>query len=330
MPPRTATPDGRRVRWHARIWTTASPSEPPTMRRPAVYVLAAATVLALGANWPIMAVGIERMPPLWLSAWRISGAAIVMTCVLAVRGRLTVPDPHDRPIWLSVGLVQLAFVTAVVFVALRYVPPGRSAIIVWTAPLWAAPLARIFLGERLTDLRVAGIALGAVGLAVLIEPWSLELGDDDILIGTSLLLLGALGNAATAVHVRGHRWVGSPMELMPWQLGIAAVPTVLLAFAIDGAPRGVWTVGTFAIVAYQILMGSVFGLWGMLTIGRSLPAITANLSVMAVPVVGLLTSVAFVGESLTVGVVVGLVLVLVGVALGLLSDRVRGVGYAPG
>ena len=300
------------------------------MRRPAVYALAAATVLALGANWPIMAVGIERMPPLWLSAWRISGAAVVMTCILAARGRLRVPDPHDRPIWLSVGLVQLAFVTAVVFVALRYVPPGRSAIIVWTTPLWAAPLARIFLRERLTDLRVAGIVVGALGLAVLIQPWSLDLGDEDILLGTALLLVGAVGNAATGVHVRGHRWVGSPMELMPWQLAIAAVPTIVLALLVDGPPQGRWSIGTVAIVAYQIVMGSVFGLWGILTIGRSLPAISANLSVMAVPVVGLLTSVLFVDEALTAGVIAGLVLVLLGVALGLLSDRVRGVGWTPG
>jgi drug/metabolite transporter (DMT)-like permease len=77
------------------------------------------------------------------------------------------------------------------------------------------------------------------------------------------------------------------------------------------------------MVAYQILLGSAFGLWGLLTIGRSLPAITANLSVMAVPVVGLMTSVKFTGEPLTLTVVASLVLVLTGVALGLLSDRLR-------
>lgn len=299
------------------------------MRRPAVYVLAGATVLALGANWPIMAVGIERMPPLWLAAWRITGAAVAMVVLMAARGRLRAPHRGDRSILLSVGLVQLAFVTAIVFVALRYVPAGRSAIIVWTTPLWAAPLARVFLHERLTDLRLAGIGLGAIGLGVLIEPWNLDLTDGKIMLGTGLLLVAAVGNAATAVHVRGHRWVGSPMDLMPWQLGLAAVPTVAVALALDGLPDVTWSIGTVAVVAYQIFLGSVFGLWGILTIGRSLPAISANLSVMAVPVVGLSTSVVFLGEPLTVGVVAGLVCVLAGVILGLLSDRVRGVSWSP-
>jgi drug/metabolite transporter (DMT)-like permease len=297
------------------------------MRRPAVYVLAGATVLALGAHWPIMAAGLDRMPPMWLAAWRITGAALVMVTVLAARGRLSVPHREDRPIWLSVGLVQLAFVTAIVFVALRYVPPGRSAIIAWTSPLWTAPLARIFLHERLTALRLTGVMLGTIGLIVLLEPWALDWSDRRILIGTAMLLAAAIGNASTAVHVRGHRWKGSPMELMPWQLGLAAAPIIVLALALEGRPETQWDSTTVAIVGYQILFGSAFGLWGILTIGRSLPAITANLSVMPVPVVGLATSVIFLDESLTVGVVAGLVLVLLGVALGLLSDRVGPAGW---
>ena len=44
---------------------------------------------------------------------------------------------------------------------------------------------------------------------------------------------------------------------------------------------------TVAIVVYQIFLGSAFGFWGLLTISRSLPAITTNLLLMAVPVVGL-------------------------------------------
>lgn len=328
---RIAAPrDGSRASLRDRVWAPTTSSEPPTMRRPAVYVLAAATVLALGANWPIMAEGLERMSPLWLAAWRIAGAALVMATVLAARRRLSVPQREDRAIWLSVGLVQLAFVTAVVFVALRYVPPGRSSIIVWTSPLWTAPLARIFLHERLTRLRLTGIALGTIGILVLLEPWALDWSDGKILIGTAMLLVAAIGNALTAVHVRGHRWVGSPMALMPWQLGLAAVPTLTLALVLEGLPDARWSIGTIAIVAYQIFLGSAFGLWGILTIGRSLPAISANLSVMAVPVVGLVTSVTFLHEPLTAGVLAGLVLVLLGVVLGLLSDRVRSVGWLPG
>ena len=82
-----------------------------------------------------------------------------------------------------------------------------------------------------------------------------------------------------------------------------------------------WTTATVAIVAYQILLGSAFGFWGLLTISRSLPAITTNLTLMAVPVVGLLSSIAIADERLTPAVAASLVLILMGVGLGVLSDR---------
>jgi drug/metabolite transporter (DMT)-like permease len=329
MSERTATPRRDRASLRDRVWTPSRAGGPPTMRRPAVYVLAAATVLVLGANWPIMSTGVDLVAPLWLATFRMTGAALVIAAVLAAQGRMSRPVRADRPIWLSIGLARLAAVTALVFVALRFVPPGRSSILAYTGALWTAPLAAIFLHEPLTRLRLGGLVVGTLGLAVLLEPWALDWGDTELLVGTGMLVLAATLNASTTVHIRGHRWVGSPIELMPWQLGLAAVPIAALALALEGAPDVRWTLGTAAIVAYQVFLGSAFGLWGLLTIGRSLPAITANLSVMAVPVVGLGTSVAFVDEPLTAAVVVGLVLVLTGVGLGLLSDRLAAEGLLP-
>jgi drug/metabolite transporter (DMT)-like permease len=290
------------------------------LRRPAVYVLAAATVTVLGLNWPIMSAGVDLVPPLWLAGFRMGGAALVVAAAMATR---SIPRPRaaDRPILWSVGLARLALVTALVFSALEFVPPGRSSILVYTASLWTVPLAVAFLHERLTPLRIAGLALGSAGVVLLIEPWTLAWSDDDLLIGLGMLLVAAIANATTTVHIRAHRWAGTPFELMPWQFAVAAVPIVVLAAALEGAPDIRWTAPTLGVIAYQILLGSAFGFWGLLTISRSLPAITTNLTLMAVPVVGLGSSIVIADERLTLAVGVSLVLILAGVGLGLLSDR---------
>jgi drug/metabolite transporter (DMT)-like permease len=291
------------------------------MRRPAVYAVAALTVAILGTNWPIMSAGVEQMPPLWLATLRIGGAGILVSLVLGIRGQLRRPASQDRPIVLSIGLGHLALVTGLVFVALRFVPPGRSSILVYTSALWAAPLAAFVLHERLTRLRLTGLLVGGTGILLLLEPWSLDWGDAHLLWGIGMLMLAAIANAATAVHVRWHRWVGSAIQVMPWQFGIATVPLAVLAYTVEGPPSVTWSRATAAIVAYQVVLASGVGVWGLLTVGRNLPAITANLTVMAVPVIGLGTSVAFRGEPLTIGVVASLALVLTGVVAGLLSDR---------
>ena len=302
-----------------RFWVR-SHDQAPVLRRPAVYLLAAATVTVLGLNWPIMSAGVDLVPPLWLAAFRLGGAAIVVAAGMATRG---VPRPRaaDRPILWSVGLIRLALVTALVFSALEFVPPGRSSILVYTASLWTVPLAVVFLHERLTSLRVAGLALGSAGVVLLIEPWTLDWSDSDLLIGLGMLLVAAIANAATTVHIRAHRWTGTPFELMPWQFAVAAVPILLLAAVLEGMPEIRWTAATAGVIAYQVFLGSAFGFWGLLTISRSLPAITTNLTLMAVPVVGLLSSIAIANEQLTPAVALSLMLVLAGVGLGLSSDR---------
>lgn len=290
------------------------------MRGPAVYGLAAATVVVLGLNWPIMATGVDLIPPLWLAAFRMTGASVVVGAASAVTHGLRAPDRADHPILLSVGLGRLAVVTTLVFTALRFVPPGRSSILVYTASLWTPPLAIAFLRERLTLLRVAGLSCGGLGLVFLLEPWTFDRSDARLLVGVAMLLTAALVTAATTVHIKGHRWSGRPLELMPWQLALAAVPITFLAASVEGAPDVRWTLGTAGIVVYQVLLGSAFGFWGLLTISRSLPAMTTTLTLMAVPVVGL-GSILLVHERPTLSLGLGLLLILVGVTFGTLSDR---------
>lgn len=309
-------------RAHDRIWTRApGGTEPPLMRRPAAYLLAAATVAVLGLNWPIMSKGVDLVPPLWLAAFRLGGAAIVIAISISVTEGIRLPDRADRWILVSVGLGRLALVTALVFSALSWVPPGRSSIVVYTASLWTAPLAVMFLHEHLTSHRVIGLVAGCGGIVLLLEPWALDWSDTRLLVGLGMLLTAAVTNAASTVHIRGHRWMVTPLQLMPWQLALGTIPIALLALLIEGAPHVRWTATTIAIVTYQVVLASAFGLWGLLTISRSLPAITTNLTLMGVPVVGLVSSVIVVDENVTALVVSSLLLILIGVGLGLLSDR---------
>ena len=291
------------------------------MRRPAVHLLIGATVTVLGLNWPIMARGVRVIPPLWLSAFRLGGACLVIAVALRLSGRLRRPRREDVSILASIGLGQLALVNALVFLALGVVAPGRSSIIVYTSSLWTVPIATMVLHERLTRRRVVGVSIGCAGLVLLIEPWALDWSDTALVAGVAMLLVAAVTNAATTVHVRAHGWNGTPFELMPWLLGIATIPVAVLAVVVDGVPEVDWNLTTGWIVAYQILLGSAFGTWGLLTLARSLPAISANLALMAVPVIGVASSALIVDEAISVGLAASLVLVLIGVGTGLSSDE---------
>lgn len=278
------------------------------------------TVVIFGVNWPIMARGDQAMPALWLAAFRVAGAGVLLFAVLAAKGRLTRLNRHDVPVLLSVGLARVALVNGLVFTSLRFFPPGRASVVAYTTSLWTLPIAAVWLGEKLTPWRVSGVAVGCLGLGLLLEPWALDWSDWRMILGLGMLLTSALVMATTTVHIRGHRWQATPFDLMPWQLVIGAVPTIVLAWALDGPPAVSWSAVAVSVIAFEILFASGFALWGELTVCRSLPSISANLLLMATPAVGLAASVLWADESVTLAGAAGFALILAGVSTGLVSE----------
>ena len=291
------------------------------LTRPAIYVLLATVVLVLGLNWPVMATGIQSITPIWMGVFRVSGALAVAMTVAVASGNLALPPRRDLPIVASLAVFRLASVFVLVFFALELVPPGRSSVVVWTTSLWTVPIAAIFLGERMSGRRWAGLALGIIGIIVLFEPWAFDWEEPGVALGHGLLILAAIVNAATAVHIRGHRWSITPLEAIPWQLLGAAVILIVLGLAVDGWPVIDWTPQLVWVVLYQGLLATGIAFWAQIVILRNLSAVSTNLTLMAVPVIGVVSSAILLGEEITTTLTLALMLVIVGVALNLLSDQ---------
>ena len=288
---------------------------PDGTRRWLPYVLLAGTVLVLGFNWPLLAIGLRSISPLWLVSLRLIGSALVMFALVGVSGRVRTPPRADLPVLLSVAFGRLTAVMVLVFIALRLVPPGRSSVLVWTASLWTVPMAATFLDEHMTPRRWAGLTAGLVGIVILVEPWGAD-PEPSLLIGYGLLLLAAIFHAGTSVHVRRHGWVATPLELLPWQILTAVIPVTLAAISLEGFPTIVWTLPLIGIVIYQGALATGFATWAQLTVLRRLPAVPTNLMLMLVPVVGLLSSAVVVGDALTAGSIGGTALIVTGVLIG--------------
>jgi drug/metabolite transporter (DMT)-like permease len=296
-------------------------AEDRRLTRPAIYVLLATVVLVLGLNWPVMATGIKSITPIWMGVFRVSGAALVVVTMALVSGNMAVPPRRDLPIIVSMAVFRLTTVFLLVFTGLQLVPAGRSSVVVWTTSLWTVPIAALFLGERMTGRRWVGLALGITGVVVLFEPWSFDWAQSDVAIGHGLLILAAIVNAATAVHIRGHRWTMTPLGAAPWQLVGAAIIMITLGLVVDGPPVIDWTPQLVWVVLYQGVLATGVAFLAQIVILRNLAAVSTNLTLMAVPVVGVASSAILLGEDVTTTLALGLMLVILGVALNLLSDR---------
>lgn len=304
----------------------STPPPPPetsagTVGSRAAWLLLGMVVLLWGINWPAMKLGLQDMGPLTFAALRmVLGAACFFAFALA-RGRLARPSRADLPIVASVGLLQMGAFLLLVNLGLQHVPAGRSSILAYTTSLWVVPGAMLVLGERLRGRRLAGFGLGIAGVAVLFNPAAFDWNDPDVVLGNGLLMLAALAWAVQIIHVRGHRWRASPLDLAPWQFLVAALVLVPLALVFEPPAEIRWTGRLLAVLAYNGPVATALCFWAIVTVNRALPAITTSLATLGVPAAGMAASALWLGEPMTATDLSGLALIMAGLAFIALGER---------
>jgi drug/metabolite transporter (DMT)-like permease len=287
-------------------------------------LLLVAVVILWGANWPVMKVGVEAMPPVWFATARMVLGAASLFALLAVLGRLGLPTRRDLPVILSVGALQMGAFLALVNIALQQVDAGRSAVLAYTTPLWVTPAAIALLGERPNAGKLLGLGLGFAGVAVLFNPFGFDWSDPAVLTGNALLLAAAFSWSIAILHVRVHQWDSSPLQLAPWQMVLAVPPLALLSWLTEDWSGIRWSGDLALVLAYNGPLATAFCFWAVVSVTRALPAITSSLSLLAVPVTGVAAAALFLGEPLRPTLLAGLVLILGGTVLVNLGDLRRG------
>ncbi len=291
--------------------TTASPLSPT-----AAFALLGVVAVSWGLTWPVNKEILLYAPPIWAVAIRYVMATAMLAAITWGLGRLRPPPRQDIPVVLSVSVLHMVIFGVLCSIALQYVSAGRSVLLAYTTPLWVFPFARLFIGEALTPRRLLALACGLCGLAFLINPLSIDWLDRNVLIGHFLILLAAIVWALSIVYARIHRWASSPFDLLFWQTLIACVILCVLALMIEGVPSIKVDFHLIVLLLFAGTIGTSVAFWALNTVNRSLPATTTAIGLLGVPVFGVFCSTFAFGESLTGAMVLAMVLIVGGIAIG--------------
>jgi drug/metabolite transporter (DMT)-like permease len=193
-----------------------------------------------GSTYIAIRIGVAEMPWALMAGTRFVVAGLVLLGLLAVLRRPVRASRRDLAVLAGAGILLLGLGTGFVFLAETSVPAGLAALVVATTPLWVAVL-EMFTpgGERLTAGGWFGLALGLVGLGVLLGP---EL----------------LAERAQAINA--------------W--GVAALVTAAIAWALGTLllRRRPVQLDSFASTGYQMLFGGLFNLSLGLLLRQAWPA----------------------------------------------------------
>jgi drug/metabolite transporter (DMT)-like permease len=197
------------------------------------------------------------------------------------------------------------------FYGLGFIPLTEVFAIEFTVPIWTAILATIFLGERMNHLRALAVAIGFVGVLVILRP-----GVAIVSPGALAVLGGALGYAASHVFTKRLSSTETPLAILFYmtmiQLPLGLVPA-LPGWVWPSAAAWPWVVvvATTALSAHYCL-ARAFGLADA--------SVVVPMDFLRLPLIAIVGFV-FYDEALQVWVLVGAVIVFAAAWLNLKSAR---------
>jgi drug/metabolite transporter (DMT)-like permease len=274
--------------------------------------------LIWGASFMFIKVAVRELTPATLILGRLGLAALTLALVVpfAIGARTTLAELRANWRWLSVvALVN----TAIPFWLLSWgetrIDSGLASIMQAAVPIFNAVIAFGFFREvRVTGIRLAGVAVGFVGVALLVsaQPQGKVLG---ALAVVGMALCYGVGGLLAGRHLRSV----SPLVVALGTTAVAA--TVALPAGVLQAPhhdpgwKVILSVVALGIpgtaIAYLLFFGMVSGVG----------AAFASLVTYLVPPIALAYGAVFLGERFGAYAFVGLVLILGGVAMATGSVR---------
>lgn len=277
--------------------------------------------LHLSFNQVVIKVTSGGFNPVFAAGLRSAGAVFVLLLWMRLRGVPMGIERAARPAALIAGLL-FTFEFICLFVALDLTTVSRSSVIFYSMPVWLALAAHFLLpNERLTGLRIAGLALAMAGVALALSDRS---SGDASWAGDLLALTSAFCWAGVALCVRITPLASVPpaMQLIA-QVGISAPIMLFLAPLFGPLVREIEFIHiaglTFQIVAVASL-GFLAWFWLMTIYPASSVASFSFLS----PVFSVLLGWLLLSEEVAPSVWGALVLVAIGIYL--INRRPRGAG----
>lgn len=236
-------------------------------------------------------------------------------------GRAKRPFPTDRLLWrhsILLGVVGTAIPMTMIVTALTYLSSGLAAILITTGPALTVLFAHFALAdERLTGRKLLGVVValsGAVLLAVRGESGLPDVAEVNPL-GYVLLISSMLCGTGMTVYARKYMREFDEVDVGSVRMWTAAILVLPISALLMGVNlEGVNGQGYLAMV-YAAAAGTFGGMLLSFYNIKRFGATAAAMTAYVVPVVTGVGGVMFLGETFTTGMLVGMGLIVGGVAL---------------
>jgi len=273
--------------------------------------------LVWGTSWPAMRMVFTEVPVWQFRAvtCAISGLALLAIAV-ATGERWRVPRRHWG-VLIAAAVFNMIIWQICVGYGLSMLGAGHGAIITYTLPIWTAAISVVVLKERLNWRTALAVALGVAGVLVLLSSDFEAIGTSPL--GAVFMIAAAIGWAIGTIIVKRVAWTVGMYTLAGWQLLIAWVPMTAIALAAEPFMLHQIRGDTLWAALYVTFIALIAGYALWFKIVEHFSAVIASLGSLMVPVIGVLSGAAMLGEPIGWIEAAALALVLTAISLVLFA-----------
>jgi O-acetylserine/cysteine efflux transporter len=274
-----------------------------------LHAAAALLIAAMwGFNFTAIRFGLDEMTPFTFATWRFVLCALPVLFV--ARPAISLGTLIGIGVFMFTGQFIFLF-----FAMTAGLPPGLTSVLVQLQGPLTVVLAALALGERATPGQWIGLAIGVVGVVIIAR----TVEGDASLLAVGLALLSAFTWAIGNLFFRSARGV-SLFAVTVWASLISPLPLGIMGIVTEGwqpmlAPILAPTLKMWAVLFYTVVPVMWLGylIWG--TLLRTYPAAKVGPVSLLVPCFGLVFASLLVGEPVAGWRLVGVFVVLGGLAV---------------
>jgi drug/metabolite transporter (DMT)-like permease len=293
-----------------------TPAKSP--RRLHVVIAFALVYILWGSTYLAIRISVEHLTPLIMGGLRFTVAGLLMLGFRAIRGHRILLPASDMFRLAAIGILLLVSANVVLGWAETYIPTGLAALFIAITPLWFLILERLSRStDHLSRRGIAGIALGVLGVAILLWPdisGHANFGTRQLL-GSILVLVSSISWATGSILSRHWHLAVDSFTASGWQMLIAGVICSILALLFGDMRRAVWAADSLWAIAYLIVAGSIVGYTAYLWLLKNVPIAKVATYAYVNPIIAVILGCVFHGEKMDRYMLAGAVVVIVSVIL---------------
>lgn len=287
------------------------------------YIALTLTSTLWGTTWVASKLGIQEIPALQMASIRQLIAGLCFVIFFLVTKKLPLPTAKQWQWLIVMSVLMFVMANGLSTWSLNYIPTGMSALIGALYPLSVVVIERIFFkAKRITPLTLLGFILGIAGIGIVFYENAFDSYSSTFIIGISLSVIAMLSWSLGTVFIARNKANLNPYYGTGWQMILSSVLLFIFSeLTQDPIPVTSIPLKGWLIILYLVIFGSIITFVSFIYSMKKLPAAVASLYAYFNPLIAIVTAGLILGEKLTLNILWGAIVTVLGVFLVNFSIR---------